>query len=307
MATIKKNSPATQTRQNNRSSSTNRSNASGQTNRTNQANRNNQNRENSRAEENGRTRDGFRASDETREARRNERTRRAGDREQDRDPSKKVEEGSDEAKGLKDKVSDLEKQLAELRNQNQQPQQQPQSAGGCCGGGGDKGGGDKDKSANPMSAMNPAANQQASGPDGELQNLASQALQASGAFGQPGQQPGMPGMPSAGQPGKPGQPGVNPLGGVQGARNPFQAGFQAGAGGASNPQAAQSKSVLQQKATQYAQQGFQPQPTTRVLVQSVLGYDPFAQAGGQNGMAAGFNPLANGAPQGFGTPNIRVA
>ena len=45
----------------------------------------------------------------------------------------------------------------------------------------------------------------------------------------------------------------------------------------------QAKQVLAQKASQYAQQGFQPQPTTRVLVQSALGYDAFQQQGQQFG------------------------
>lgn len=44
------------------------------------------------------------------------------------------------------------------------------------------------------------------------------------------------------------------------------------------------KGQLHQKAVQYAQQGFQPQPGTRVLVQSALGVDPFQQVQQQQQM-----------------------
>lgn len=140
------------------------------------------------------------------------------------------------------------------------------------------------------------------GPDGELQALASQVLQASGGMG--GNQQ-MGGMPQAG-----GLPGMSPMGGRPGG-NPFQAGFQAGMQGGSpmgggNPQAQMAKSQLAQKASQYAQQGFQPQPATRVLVQSALGYDAFQQQGMQQQNPFGMPGFGQnqGFGQNMGIPNL---
>lgn len=240
--------------------------------------------------------DRFRASDEARENRETRRGRETRDgrkpgEARDADKTREGKEGDEkETKALDDKISDLEKQLAEMKNQGAQQAQQPQSGGSS--GGGDQGGGDKGGAQPAQAPQAPQAAQQPmnaqgvnglgqGGPDGELQSLAAQVLQANG-----GQQGGFPGMQG-------GMPGVNAMGG-----NPFQAGFRAGLGGGTaglqgmggNQQA---KAQLAQKASQYAQQGFQPQAATRVLVQSALGYDAFQQQGQQFGQQP-FGGMNNG-------------
>lgn len=226
--------------------------------------------------------DNFRASEETREGRQTREGRRPGEIKEPKDPKDPKapkdpkDVNQDDNKKLEDKISDLEKQLADLKNQK--PQEAPQNQGGCCGG--------KKGEEKPQEAKNAQAPGQNQTPqDAELQGLAAQVLMANGGNGQPGMpgqpQPGMPGQPGLpGQPQPQGLPGVGPVGGQR--------------PGAVNPQ--QARQVLAQKASQYAQQGFQPQPTTRVLVQSALGYDAFQQPG-QMGMG---NPLAGNLNTGFG-------
>ena len=216
----------------------------------------------------------FDESSETREARENRRNRRG----------ERTREGneSDDKKALEDKVRDLEKQLGDLRNQPQQQAQQP--SGGCCGSSGNKGG-DEAKAANSAQGTN--NNQQNQGPDNELQQLAAAALQQAGNQG---------GLNS------PFQAGPNPGGGIQGRPNPAgqarPAGFNPRMGAPGQAGGSQAKQALAQRASQLAQQGFQPQLTTRILVQSALGYDAFQN----QGQTVGF-PQMGGAPQ-FGANNL---
>lgn len=230
--------------------------------------------------------DEFKPSEETRDADRTRGSRRNGETERTRDSRKpedankpkdpnKAEDGKkpEEARPLDDRLKDIEKQLEELRNKKEEapPAEAPQQSGGCCGGG-KKGGEEKAEDAQGVK------DKEQKGPDGELQALASQVLQASGGMGANPQMGGAPGAGGAQGPGAVG-PGGKPKPG----------------GAASNPQ--QAKSQLAQKAAQFAKQGFQPQPTTRILVQAALGFDAFQQQG-QNlqGLGMGQPGQAGGAP-----------
>lgn len=240
--------------------------------------------------------DEFKPSEETRDGGRTRGSRRNGETDRTRESRKpedankpkdpnKPEDGTkpEEARPLDDRLKDIEKQLEELRNKKEEapPTEAPQQSGGCCGGG-KKGGDEKAEDAQGVK------DKDQKGPDGELQALASQVLQASGGLG---------GNPQAG--------GKAVPGGVQGP-----------GGAAGNPQ--QAKSQLAQKASQYAKQGFQPQPTTRILVQAALGFDAFQQQGqgqanpfGQNlpGLATG-QPGAPAGVAGLGQqplPNLGMA
>lgn len=165
------------------------------------------------------------------------------DKDLEKDKTTENKETKDEdSKRMEDKLSNLERQIQDMKNQAQQ-QQQPQQGGGCCGGG-DKGEkSDKAAQANPLNAPMATQPNGMQGPDNELQNLASQVLQLSGRVQGNGLQPTV---------------------------------FN---GQSQNPQAQALKQTLGQKCSQYASQGFQPQPATRVLCQQALTYDPFQMVG----------------------------
>lgn len=280
MATIKKNSPSTSSHRTQKSQRTQKPNQTRQNQKPGQAKK-----------PDG---ESFKASDELRENRHHGRHRdKKADEAGKNGKADEAGKNGEQDKRLEDKLSDLEKQLADLKNQPKAEAQQPQNSGGCCGGG-EKGGGDKAEQSKGAKAADPTGQQ--NGPDGELQNLAAQVMQASGMLGG---QPGAPGMPGQfpGQPPAGGQrPGVQ---GIQGARGP------------ANPQAGQLKGTLAQKAQQYAKQGFQPQPATRVLVQGALGYDPFQNPGmpqnGGNPLAPGNAGFPNPQPFGGFGQGVRVA
>lgn len=171
--------------------------------------------------------DGFKASQELKDSKKPEDAKKPGE-EKD---GKKSEEGKDKD-ALLQKLSDLQKQLDEMKNKKQE---KPENLGGCCGG--------SKKAEKPEDA-------QKQDPDSELTQLAVAVMQG-------GNNPQMMGQQ---QPGKPGQvQGINGLNGAKKGPNGLPQG---------NP--AQLRQLLSQKYQQYKTQGVQLRKETEQLVEAAL-------------------------------------
>jgi len=200
--------------------------------------------------------DGFNPSKELQDG---TKVKEGKDKDKDKDV-KKADENKDDKDSLLQKVSDLQKQLDEMKNKKEE--KAPENQGGCCG---------------KSSGAKKAEEGEKQDPDSELTQLAV-AVMAGGQNPAAGQQPG--------QPGQPGKPGAKPVGGIPGLPP----------GAAGNP--AQLKGVLAQKYQQYKTQGVQLKKETEQLVQSALGAgNPAAgQIPGQNPLGGFGGPAPQPVP-----------